>query len=379
MDRYKFLTPLLEYTADNDPFISLYVDTRVNENGKKTFDVFLKKQLTDNLDRLARGQGAQTSFESDAEKIRRHFDDLDPSVEGVALFACSAKGIFMPFEFQVPFEENMFFVFDRPHLYPLIRLISMNRKFAVAQTDTNSAHIYVFRRGEVVSREDIQNVKTNRTEVGGWSQMRFQRHVENFHQQHAKEVAAELEKIVRDDKVEHVILAGDETVIIPMLRAELSKELEEKVVGTLPLNVIAPEHEVLAESLSVLRRHQTLADMEKVKLLNEQNFDGGRGIANLDNVLTALLNGQVQELYVNSDFSSINYDADRVREIFKDYLPNIDERWPEAEQGGLVIDELLKLAARTADDIRFIDDESLLKPVGGVGAMLRYQARGVNV
>ena len=46
--------------------------------------------------------------------------------------------------------------------------------FAVVAADTNEAHIYVFKRGKTIEQEDIANIKTNRTLVGGWSQMRYQ-------------------------------------------------------------------------------------------------------------------------------------------------------------------------------------------------------------
>jgi peptide chain release factor subunit 1 len=379
MSRYNFLRKLLDFEPGQGPFISAYLDTSVNENSKRTFDTVLKKQISDARDRFSEDSAERGAFEQDVEKINAHLDGLAPAVQGVAIFACSKAGFFKTFEFQAPFAENMFFVFDRPHLYPLIRLVSQNPRFAVAQADTNSAHIYVFERGEIYSRDDIQNVKTNRTEVGGWSQMRFQRHLENFHQQHAKEVAAELDKLVRNERIEKVILAGDETVIIPILKTELSNEVSKKVIGTMPLSVSAPEHEVLAEAEKCLHRHETLEDMKAVEMLKEQDHENGRGVTSIGKVLPALLNGQVQELYISSDFDAIEYDVDQVNKIFKDYAPGIDEELPNAKRTGLVIDELLRVAADTADDIRFIEDENLLKESGGVGALLRYQAKGVNV
>lgn len=379
MSRYSFLQKLLEFEAGQGPFISAYLDTSVNENGKRTFDVVLKKQISDHLDTFPEDSEDRKSFEQDVEKVNNFLEDLDPSTQGVAIFACSRVGLFKTYDFQVPFDENLFFVFDRPHLYPLIKLVSQNRRFAVVQADTNSAHIYVFGRGEVFSREDIQNEKTNRSEVGGWSQMRYQRHVDNFHQQHAKEVMTELEKLVRNERIERVILAGDETVIIPILQAELSKELEDKIIGTTPLSVNAPEHEVLEAADKIVHQHETLEDMKLIETLKEQDYENGLGVTSIGKVLPALLNGQVQDLYVTTNFDSIDYNIGHVNKIFKDYAPGIDEDLPSAKRTGLVIDEVLRLAAQTADDIRFIEDDNLLKEAGGVGALLRYQAKGVNV
>ena len=58
-----------------------------------------------------------------------------------------------------------------------------------------------------------------------------------------------LEKIVREENIEHVILAGDEAVVIPLLREQMPKTLEEKVIETLSLGIDTPEHELLEESL----------------------------------------------------------------------------------------------------------------------------------
>jgi peptide chain release factor subunit 1 len=379
MSRYNFLQKLLDVESDKGPFISAYLDTSVNENGKRTFEIVLRKQISEHLATLPEESDERQAFEQDVEKINAHLENLDNEIQGVAIFACSGAGLFKVYEFQVPFDENLFFVFDRPHLYPLIKLVSQNRRFAVAQADTNSAHIYVFGRGEVFSREDIQNEKTNRSEVGGWSQMRYQRHIDNFHQQHAKEVVAELEKLVREDRIDRVILAGDEAVIIPILKGEITKELEDKVIGTVSLSVNAPEHEVLEAAEKIVNQHNTLEDMKVVETLKEQDYENGLGVSSIGKVLPALLNGQVQELYISSNFDSIDYNIGQVNKIFKDYAPGIDEDLPSAKQTGLVIDEILRIAVQTADDIRFIQDDNLLKEVGGVGALLRYQAKGVNV
>jgi peptide subunit release factor 1 (eRF1) len=200
-----------------------------------------------------------------------------------------------------------------------------------------------------------------------------------LHQQHAKEVVAELEKLIREDRVDRVVLAGDEAVIIPIVKGEITKELEDKVIGTVSLSVNAPEHEVLEAAEKIVNQHNTLEDMKVVETLKEQDYENGLGVSSIGKVLPALLNGQVQELYISSNFDSIDYNIGQVNKIFKDYAPGIDEDLPSAKQTGLVIDEILRIAVQTADDIRFIQDDNLLKEVGGVGALLRYQAKGVNV
>jgi peptide chain release factor subunit 1 len=246
---------LTEFEPSGFPFISLYLNTEPDENGKFNFDVFVQQQLSERADDYEAETTERESFDRDAERINQFLETIKPSTRGVAIFACAgANDYFEAREFEVPFEENQFFVFDRPHLFPLAKLIDQNPMYAVVLADTNTAHIYAFKRGHIVEKEDIENIKTNRTQVGGWSQMRYQRHLENFHLLHAKETVEELAKIVRDDGIKQIILAGDETGIIPILREQLPKELEEKVIDVLRLNVNTPEHELMEAAERAVRQ-----------------------------------------------------------------------------------------------------------------------------
>jgi peptide chain release factor subunit 1 len=379
MRQFNFLSRLLDVQPADSPFVSVFLNTEPNENGKKDFPVFLRKQLNDHAAVMEAGSPKLDSFEKDSEKIEQFVETLDASTRGVAIFASAGTNdFFETFEFDVPFAENRFFLFDRPHILPLVRLMDDNPTFAVVAADTNSAHIYVFKHAETIRREDIQNTKTNRTEVGGWSQMRYQRHIENFHQQHAKEVVEELDKIVRTDRIDRVVLAGDQAVIIPLLRAEMSEELAAKVVDSLPLNVNTPEHEIAEAAREAVERHDAEADKERVEYLFEVNYDDGVGVTGFEKTLAALFNGQVQEVYLSADVDDIVYRTEDVKAVLKSYAPGMDDSVPETGQKELLLDEIIRQAAVSADRIRFVKDPHLLKTVGGIGAILRYQTKGAS-
>ena len=374
MRNKKFLQKLAEFESTGTPFISVYLNTEPNENGKHIFEVFLKKQLSEHADKYELRTKERESFDRDAERINKYLEDLRPSVRGVAIFACSgADEFFNAIEFNVPFEENNFFVFDKPHIYPLVRLYDQNPVYTVVLADTNAAHIYVFGRGRVLDKEEIENTKTNRTEVGGWSQMRFQRHIENYHLHHAKEIVEELAKIVRDEQINKIVLAGDETAIIPLLREQMPQELDEKIAGVLRLNVNTPEHELLGEAEKVIRQHDTLQDKEKIDRLFEENYDGGLAVVGVEKTLAALSNGQVQELFLSADFDKIKYNKKKVEEVLENYAPGEDAPPPDVKNSGMLVDELIRKGLNSADNIRFIEDENLLKNAGGAGALLRFR------
>jgi peptide subunit release factor 1 (eRF1) len=372
---------LLEFEPTGFPFISLYLNTEPNENGQFNFDVFARKQLSEYAGNYEEESSERESFDRDAERILEHLGTIRETAKGAAIFACAGTNdFFLTREFDVPFEENHFFVFDQPYIFPLARLLEQNAMYTIVQADTNAANIYVYKRGNIIEHEEIQNEKTNRTQVGGWSQKRYQRSVGNSHREHAREIVSELETIVRNEPIEGIILAGDETVIIPILKSEMPKEIEEKVIEVLSLNIDTPEHELTEAAEQAINQHQTLVDKEKIDNLFEQNYDDGFGVTGVEKTLAALGNGQVQELYISADFDRIEYNPKQVYKVLSAYAPGEDGEVPDIRQQGKVIDELLRRAVEQADRIRFIKDENLLSEAGGVGALLRYKiAKGQNV
>src|SRR5437764_1303381 len=297
-------------------------------------------------------------------------NDFRSSTQGLAIFACAgAQDVFQAGQFEVPFERHQLFVYERPHLYPLARLIDQYRRYAVVLADTNRAKIMVFAAGQALNRKEVENVKTKRTQVGGWSQSRYQRHMENYHLHHAKEVMDLLEQTVRDEAINSVILAGDEATVIPILREQMSKELSEKVIDVLSLGLDTPEHELFEESLEAFRRHDTLSDMEKVeRLMNEYRADD-LGVGGVAETLAALSNGQAEEMLITKSAGDLKYDQAEVTNVLKTYggtPAKLDHR--------TIADELIRRATELSSArVTFIEDSSLLEPVGGVGAFIRYR------
>ncbi len=368
----QLLDQLLLFEPVPAPFISIYLDARTNETGQRTFLPFVRKQLTEKGRTYAADSVERASFEEDFVRIVRYLEDeIEPSLQGLAIFACSAaKDYFQAGQFRAPFARNQLFVLERPQVYPLARLIERYRHYAVVLADTNRAQIFVFSAGETIQKDEIENVKTKHAKVGGWSQARYQRHEENYHLHHAKEVVEHLERI--DEQIDHIILAGDEDVVIPLLREQMSKDLSDKVIDTLSLNIDTPEHELLQESLKAFHANDSLTDMQKVeKFLGEFRGDN-LAVAGVPDTLAALSNGQVEELVIASSTQRLKYDEAEVKKVLEAYQAIAEG--PEVLNEKSIADELVRRARQlSAARVTFIEDATRLEHVGGVGALLRYR------
>jgi peptide chain release factor subunit 1 len=383
----KLVETLAGFEPTGFPFVSLYINAKANENGGEDYKVWLRQQLADLSEDFADNSAEAESFKADVEKIQQFFEsDADEAANGIAVFACSAAdGFFETVQLDVPFPNNRLFAFDRPHIFPLVRLVEQNPKYAVLWSDTNKADIYVFGGENTINLEtdtqakveEIENQVTQSTKVGGWSQARYQRHIANFHLQHAKETVEELEKLLQQAKIDYLILCGDERTIMPILRPQLSKPVEESVVETLNLSQYASEEEIREKTREVMDAQNALRDQERVqRMYDAAKAAAGLGTMGVEDTLAALSNGQVEELIISSSFNAIKYSPKKLKKVLKAYAPGDDnstsDDLPDVKESRQVGDELIIRALNSGSKIVFIEDESLLKEANGVGAVLRY-------
>lgn len=370
----QLLDRLAAFEPTSLPVISLYLNTQPDQHGRANFEPFIRKEFRARARSYSLRSPEGESFERDAKRITEYLrDELRPSANGLAVFACAgADAFFEAVQLDAPIEEHRLYVYHQPHLYPLARLSDQYRRYAALIADTNSARLFVFGLGERLDKESVQSTKVSRTSVGGWSQARYQRHIENYHLHHAKEIVEALDRAVREENIEYIVLAGDE-VIIPTLREQLPQHLDEKVIDVLRLDITTPEHEVLRATLEAMREQDAKDDAEKVAQLIDEYRAGGLAVVGAHDTLAALAAGQVDELFLSASLEEIHDDEEEVGEPLVPGAPATEEDAGKGTRSVMMADELVTRARQTGARIIFIEAAALLADAGGVGAMLRYR------
>lgn len=357
------------------PVVSLYLNLAPGQNGRENFDSFVRKAFADRAKGLPVDSPERESFEKDHERIRAYLDsEINRSSQGVAIFACASADLFEAVQLDAPIGQHWLFIGSVPHLYPLARVIENYPRYAALLLDTNRAQIFVFGLGATERTETVVNPKTRRTSKGGWSQARYQRRADNVHVNHIKEVIDTLERLVRDEDLQHVVVAGEE-VALNILRDQLPKPLAEKLIDMTTWDRTAGEADILASSLEALREKDAETDAEKVDELIGAWRSGGLGVAGPESTLSALQLGQVDELIITAIPDTLK----AVQKLPADAAPGQVVAETSAPQGAAdearlkLSDELVTRAQQTGARIRFIEDVDLLADVGGVGALLRFR------
>lgn len=341
---------LAEATSTEAPILSVYVDVRPQAQARQPGE---RNELTIVRDRLnSIGGGldehtpAHTSFAADRERIEALLAGENVNdAQGVAVFAGSRIGlweaIWSPIEFETQASAG-----PTADLFQLARLLDESVSAVVAVVDTNTCRLFATRRGTLVERpgRDEGPEEHRRRDVGGWSQARYQRHIDMQDQRFAKEAADAIERLVQRERASHVILAGHERAMA-VLEPELSEPVRALVEHVARVDMRTPEAEVRDEMLPVLSALRIAASTDAADRAVAGRLAGDLGVTGLDDTMAALEAGQVDELV-------------------------IDETAPIDEA---LRNELVRQASLTDARVEVVRDHEGLRRFEGVGATLRYR------
>src|SRR5262249_45355647 len=105
------------------PVVSLYLDTRPNQHGRDQYQAFTRKELKARSRTYPSNSPERESLDKDIDRITRFLEnDVDPSANSIAIFACSAGELFETIQSAGVVPQHALHIGDRPHLYPLARL-----------------------------------------------------------------------------------------------------------------------------------------------------------------------------------------------------------------------------------------------------------------
>lgn len=341
---------LAEAESPEAPILSVYADIRPEAHGERPAErpelTLVRHRLDAIQSTLDAHTPARESFDIDRASIDRLIEESElDDAEGIAVFACDRIGLWEPIGAPQPFETQVT-AGPTADLFQLARLLDDSVSAVVAIVDSNTCRLFVTRRGSLVEQPgpDEPPDEHRRTDVGGWSQARYQRHVDMQDKRFAKEAAAAIDRLVESERATHVILAGDER-ITPVLEAELPERVRSLVELVTHIEMRSGEDEVREELLPILAG---LADAERMDAADRAIAEaraGDLGVVGIDATMRALEFGQVDELV-------------------------IDETAPIDED---LRGELIRQAALTDARVEVVREHQGLLRFDGVGATLRYR------
>src|SRR3954471_15916758 len=149
----------------------------------------------------------RVALNADFERIARWFDDdFDrDGAQGVVVFAAGLDNLWSALSLREPVPDR-FNVGNELYLAPLVPVVARADGTIVAVVGREQGQLFRLRAGRLEEIGDYSEETPGRHDQGGWSQGRYQRHIEKLVQEHVKDVAEVLDRNRRRLHVPKIVL-----------------------------------------------------------------------------------------------------------------------------------------------------------------------------
>src|SRR4051812_43858935 len=233
------------------------------------------------------------ALKGDFERIARWFDDdFDrDGAQGLAVFAAGLDNFWTTLALPEPVQDR-FKVSHELFLAPLVRVVARADGTIVAVVGREQGQLYRLSAGRLQELGDYSDETPGRHDQGGWSQARYQRHIEHLVQEHLKEVADQLDRRVRRLQSPRIVVVSTEEV-----RAELeqvfSHEVKDAIVGWTQAEAHAPPAQLLEAARPILEEWHANQERGAAERWREETGRGGRATAGWPATLEAASDARV--------------------------------------------------------------------------------------
>jgi peptide chain release factor subunit 1 len=296
----EFLRKLSEWSADGAPVSSFYLDVDGRRYPRKQdYEV-----RADELCHRLREQGgtfdsreARRSVERDVARFLNFVRDLDRGrTRGIALFSSSSADLWE--EVLVPRSLPDRVTLSRhPYVLPLEALLETYETFCTCLVDREKARVFLAKMSQIEEETGVLDEVPGQHDQGGWSQARYQRHIEDHVARHFKHVGDVLLSFHKRRGFDHLILAGTDEVIAGF-EPELHDYPKKKIVARINLPMTATPRQVLERSVQVEERVEVERERRLVERLKAEAAAGRQSVLGLSGVLGALNEGRVETLVI---------------------------------------------------------------------------------
>jgi len=368
------LRELAAFRATNGCAISLYVNLDPSEvptaaDAQSRVNALLNSaEKTDRSDLTHDQRGA---LKADLERIERWFDD-DFERDGsraVAVFAASLDNFWSTISLPEPVADGVK-VGRELHLAPLVPVVARADGTIVAVVGREQGQLYRLQAGRLVEIAEHYDEQPGQHDQGGWSQSRYQRHIQKLVQEHLKGVAEELDRSRRRMHAPKIVLVCSEEMRSEFMD-ELPADAREALVGWTQAEAHAGPAELLAAVTPVLAQADTKAEEEVIARWKEEAGRNARATSGWEQTLEAASDGRVEVLLFQegSDHSAFRCPACGRAAANEGACP-LDGTSLESVDGG--IDLAVHQTLMHGGAVWAVRHHEDLAPVGGIGSLLRY-------
>jgi peptide chain release factor subunit 1 len=371
------LRELAEFKAEKGCAISLYLDLDPSTaptagDAATRISALLndgERHSAENSRGLTHDQ--RLALKKDFERIRDYFSNefVRDGAHGLAIFSAALDSVWRP-RALIESVPDRVHVGREFHLAPLVPLVGRGDGALVAFVGRERGDLFQLRSGRLDEIVDRTEEVPGRHDQGGWSQSRFQRHIEKLVGEHLREVADEIDRRVRRMHTPKVIIVSSEE-----LRAELDEvltsETKKALVGWTTAEAHSSAQDLLQLTSPILEEARAKDEAQLLDRWREGAGRGGRAASGWAETLEAASDARVEVLLYEegADHEAWQCPACGRLSATGGRCP-LDGTETEHRDDGL--DLAVHQTVAHGGTVWAVTAHEDLGPAGGVGALLRY-------
>jgi len=368
------LRQLASFRAENGCATSLYLNLDPSEvptagDAQTRMNALLNS--AEKIDRKDLTHEQRGALKADFERIARWFDDeFDrDGAKSVAIFAAGLDNFWSTLALPEPVPDR-FKVGHDLYLAPLVPVVARADGTIVAVVGREAGQLYRLQAGRLQELGDYSDETPGQHDQGGWSQGRYQRHIEKLVQEHVKDVAEVLDRSRRRLHVPKIVLVSSEEMRSEFLDA-LAPDAREAVVGWASAEAHAGPAQLLATVTPVLEQAEAKDEAEVLARWREDAGRGTRAASGWEQTLEAASDGRVDMLLFRE---GVDHQAFRCPACGRAAATGgscpLDGTTLEQTDAGL--DLAVHQTLAHGGEVWAIRHQEDLAPVEGIGALLRF-------
>jgi len=371
------LRELAGFRAEQGCAVSLYVNLDPREVPTPKHVQARVNSLLSEAERMFDERKAALTHEQrqglkgDVQRIAEWFDDgfERQGVRGIAVFAASLDNFWSTISLPDPVPDEVKLE-AQLYLAPLARLASRAGHTLVGAVSRERGEVYRLDGGRLVEIADERDDVPGQHDQGGWSQARYERHIDEIVDRHWRRVAETLDRCVRALRGPRVVLVGAEDMRSDFEEL-LSKEVKAALIGWAAAEAHADAPQILEAVRPVLDRWWSGRETELLDRWREEAARNGRAATGWEQTLEAASDGRVELLLVQDGVDQAAYQCPACgrAQVGNGSCP-LDGTTLESREDG--VDVAVHKTLVHGGTVHVFVNRRDLEPVGGVGALLRF-------
>jgi peptide chain release factor subunit 1 len=329
--------------------------------------------LSDGAKQLDRGEltrDQRQSLMADLEHIHHyvHEELVRDGAHGLAVFTSNLDNLWRPLALTESVPDTVK-VNSELFLTPLIPLVGRGEGALVAVVGRERGELFRLRAGRLEPIADRTEDQPGRHDQGGWSQARYQRHIEHLVRELLDRVAEELDRRARRHAERIVVVSTEETHAA--FEELLSKEARDAIVGWTTVEAHAGPAELLAAATPVLEARRAREEEQAVERWREEAGRNGRAASGWKATLEAASDGRVELLLYRNGVAHPAWRCPSCGRLTAEdgTCPLDGTRLERTEEG---LDLAVHHTLSNGGKVCALTTRADLDPVEGIGAILRY-------